>query len=384
MQLTSLLTAAGLAVSATHAFLLPFPESTTESDVVNTLPVPFNTDVALASTVGARSLDLNCPGCPVHVHHKGKDGKAKMKTDIPSHLQLDFKIDHAYSGDRLMLNGFELYPHADPTSSTLGAKLLPDMPHRQYGKHRPGHKQHEAEPDSLGFALHVQPVAKSTENLELILVNLQIIEVGNVFIDGIPNVELKLIKSPEGGLMIGGIQTTASETTQKTPMDKQEECTTLLCKWRAMFMQQIAHLRANKHCGGRPGQQVGHVEGHRRPGHHNMHQGHRASWAQLFKNIGAHILLPIAVGIVAGVTASILGMMVGTAIIFLWRTFVRPAGHRRHHRHAHSIHKAAIKENAADDEKSGLMAHQDVDDVEAPPAYVEEGLVADKKPENDA
>ena len=77
-------------------------------------------------------------------------------------------------------------------------------------------------------------------------------------------------------------------------------------------------------------------------------------------------------------------MMVGTFIVFLWRTFFRPPGRRHHHRRRPgSLHKAAHREAAGADEKAGLMAHQEEETL---PAYIEEGVIAsdDKNSEADA
>ncbi|KAI1076964.1 hypothetical protein F5B20DRAFT_299999 [Whalleya microplaca] len=381
MQLRSIIAAAGLAVTTTNAFLLPPEISESDNDIVTTLPVPVEVDVAIPKIVQAQSLKLNCPGCPIRLPHwKGHDGEPKITTDIPSHLELDFSVEISDEADRLMLNGFELYPNSDPFRNTLTAAVRPDVAHR-----RPHFKGPKSQPvQTLGFGMQTRPVAKNEEDaLELVMIELDIIEVGDVFVDGIPIVQVKLVKTTSGKLMIGDIETTPSETMQKNPMDKQEECTTQLCKWRAVILQKLASLRTYKGCGGRPAvpkvdeQQVddgNHVEYPHKQKH---------SWGQLFKNVASHILLPIAIGIVAGVMASIIGMMVGTLLVFLWRTFVRRGGSRRHHRHG-SCHKAAHREVAVEDEKSGLMAHQE--EIEAPPSYVEADVeaVGDKKPESDA
>ena len=69
-----------------------------------------------------------------------------------------------------------------------------------------------------------------------------------------------------------------------------------------------------------------------------------------------------------------LGMLVGTVIVSLWRTFFRRPSerrHRRHHSRSHSqSHKAVAKEALVEEEKAGLM-----EDQEAPPSYeAEDGL----------
>ncbi|KAI0119505.1 hypothetical protein F4814DRAFT_412211 [Daldinia grandis] len=384
MQLTSIITAAGLA-TLSSAFLLPPDISESDKDIITTLPVPVRVGAAILA-VESQNLKLKCPGCPVHIPHHGK---VKIVNDIPSHLELDFDIVPSDNADRLMLNGFELYPNADPFQNTLTAAVRPDVLHRQMKK-RPQFKG--PKPQTLGFGMQTQPVAKNEEDaLELIQIDLDIIEVGDVFVNGIPSVQVNVVKTPTGKLMLGEIKTIDSETAQSNPMDKQEECTTLLCKWKAVIMQKLAGLRFHKGCGGRPAHVKGHgevkgndegkVEEPQEP--QEPHHGHRQkNWGLLFKNIASHILLPVAVGILAGITACILGMIAGTFAVFIWRAIARRGHSRRHHhRHAHH-HKASHTEAVVNEEKSSLMANQE--EIDAPPAYVEEGVVVidDKKTEN--
>ncbi|KAI2617147.1 hypothetical protein GGR54DRAFT_215693 [Hypoxylon sp. NC1633] len=382
MQLTSIFVAAGLAAFTTNALLLPPEISDADNDIVSTLPVPIpaaESHPDIPKFAEAQTLKIKCPGCPLRIPHHGS---SKVVTDVPSHLVLDFSIRASDDGDRLMLNEFELYPNADPFRGVLSAAVRPSRflrrPHQYKGPLETM--------QTLGFGMQSRPVVTSEDDaLELVMVELDIIEVGNVFVDGIPDIQIKLVKTPSGKLMIGEIETVEM---QKNPMDKQEECTTLLCKWRSIIMQKLASLRAHKGCGGRPAHAKGHVQdkvddGHRHSNpswgaHHGQHQ---KNWGLLLKNIASHILLPVAIGILAGVAASILGMLVGTFVVFLWRAVVRGGNARRHRRHGHH-HKASHVEVAVDEEKSGLMVHKD--EVDAPPAYIEEGVVVldDKKAEN--
>jgi hypothetical protein len=133
-----------------------------------------------------------------------------------------------------MVNDLELYPRSPntPASSAfyaLGAQLLPDHKNGKHkdGKHKlPGHrKQHKPVVQPLGYVLGAASMAKSTEDdMELVQVDLQITEVGNVFIDGIPTIEIKVVKTPEGGLLIGSVETMASASPSKDLDGNPEEC----------------------------------------------------------------------------------------------------------------------------------------------------------------
>jgi uncharacterized membrane protein YhiD involved in acid resistance len=82
------------------------------------------------------------------------------------------------------------------------------------------------------------------------------------------------------------------------------------------------------------------------------------------------ILLPIAVGIIAGLTVSMVGMMVGTLIVSVWRLFRRSSDRRNRFESHSGNHKAPAQEIVAAEtnEKAGLMENQEEHD-EAPPAY---------------
>ncbi|KAI5925719.1 hypothetical protein F4810DRAFT_657756 [Camillea tinctor] len=381
MQLQSIIAAAGLAAS-TRALLLPPEISASENDMVTTLPIATDANLDIPMIAESQSLKLKCPGCPVRrPHHwKGHSEDDRINTHIPSHLALDFKVDSSEGVDRLLLNGYELYPNSNPFGDVLTAALQPDIPERRkkMPSHFKGPRPLDIQP--LGFGMQTSPVFTSDEDaLTLVNVELQIIEVGNVFVDGIPNVQVKLVKTPAGKLMIGAIETTDSSTLQN-PMDKQEECATMLCKWKAMVMQKINQLRKSKGCG--------RYKGMSRPEGAAVEDNNRYQHqvGVLLKSIVSHVIIPIVIGIMAGITASMLGMLVGTFVVFLWRTFVRRPVHCRRNQAHGRCHKASDREAVAADEKSGLMEDVEEVDVESPPSYVESGVAPDnaKKPENDA
>jgi len=211
--------------------------------------------------------------------------------------------------------------------------------------------------------------------MELISVHLQIFEVANTFVDGVPEVYITLLQTAKGELIIGEVNITPSQM-GATPSGPKKvlDCDNFLCKWRAAIEDKVSKIKPFfKGCNGKgKGNPNGAVDGGAWDGHYHHFGGHgkahKHSWAQLFKSITAHILLPILIGIIAGVTVSLIGMMVGTFIVTLWRTFFR-----RHRHVGHTHHRAARREAAAAEEKASLMRQQ-----EAPPAYEDADL---KKPD---
>ncbi|CRK27078.1 hypothetical protein BN1708_004300 [Verticillium longisporum] len=350
-------TAAGLAATAAHAFVVP--EITgADKDIVNALPVhnalPFEiTD----SSVETRKLKLDCPGCPIKL---GVD----TKTDVKNHLDLVFTIDGSGPVDRLLVNDFALYPKTSSWYSSLRAPQVPDFI-KEATKHR--FKGTPRTPQ-LGYSLSTKSLAKedADQQLELIQLDLQVIEVGNYFVDGIPNINVKLVKTPAGKLMIAAIDAVETRPADQTPED---ECRTFACK----FFKSLKNMRpgcGRKHGMGHAGHHTGH---HGHHGHEHMRSHH--TWRQLAKMITWGIILPIFVGLIAGVTVSIIGMAVGTAIVCLWRLVVRresPWVRHQCRRRAQASPKASRHESAVAEEKSGLLESQADDDVADLPPYEEE------------
>ncbi|CAN8100299.1 unnamed protein product [Discula destructiva] len=389
MLLRPFIAATGLAAAAS-AFLLPPEMATADIQAVDAAG-----DVVGMADAQTQTVNLECIGCPpVFKKHHGK----KHHKQHPSHLQLDFAADQG----RLTVNGFELYPNSDPFSNVLVAPQIPDMKKKKHhNKHhkddkddtkalkshhmfRPHDLKAKAVDQQLGFSLAIHPVTKTTdEQLDLITVDLQIIEVGSAFVDGLPKIRAHLIQSPENDLLLGKIEQIASDTAPNSMVDNDAECTTILCKWRALVAAQFAKMKMHG-CAGMMGHKAGHGGHHAQEdgqevGQMTHQQQHAHGWALLFRKLTSHIILPVLVGIVAGVTVSILGMIVGTLLVGLWRTFVRGQSFfpshtcrrfgRASHRHHH---KASQNEAALVEEKSALMASQEDDELPPPPTYEDE------------
>lgn len=397
MLLRPFLAATGLA-ALTTAFLVPPQISQLETEVLESLGL----QAQVQSQAQEHHISLQCAGCsPVEKHHDQPEKHHKHLKQHSTSLELNFVADQG----RLTVNGFELYPNLDPYASLAAEVVSEKQEHeKEHKKHhkvdddddhdtkalkshhkwRPffDFKPHAAGPRELGYSYSVRPVTEASDpNFELLVVDLQIIEVGNVFVDGLNNIRVHLIKSPDGEVLISKIEQTASENQAN---NDDGECTTLICKWRAIVAAQLANMKMpscagmlGHKAGGPSGSQGHHTDNDHDHGHHGHHGHHRSShgWALLFRKLTSHIILPILVGIVAGVTVSILGMIVGTLLVGLWRTFVRGQSFfpshtcRRFGRSSHRHHKASHAEAALAEEKSALMMSQEDDELPLPPAY---------------
>jgi hypothetical protein len=390
--------AAGLLAASTNAFLLPPTITEVDAELVAPLvTVPDN---------GVESVDVkvNCPGCPVIIHgHR----VPKFMEDMPHHLDITLSVEHHAEGtDRLLANGFELYPNPDPLHEVFSATPRLDNPPwgakgrgkwgppwGKWGHHKDGeeHGHHRRpggpfgrkgpQPQPLGFSLSTGTLAKDAgSELELLEVDLKIIEVGGQFISGIPELQVKLIKDPTGRLTIGKVEKVELEAPAVAPATPQQ-CTSFICKWMAsIFGSKGCH---GSKSGSAPVQEVeqdASTEAPHMPSEPARHMNvPERSWGRLFKNIAAHIILPVLIGIVAGVSVSLIGMVVGTLIVSAWRTFVRRPSHHHHHHHhrRHHSRKSVQMDPAVVEEKQALM--DNVEPEVAPPVYEDEDV---KKADN--
>lgn len=312
MLLKSSGVAALVAASAPiNAFLIPHQLSNVDNinvEIIEAAPIVSKTSEEIA-------VKVKCPECSFHM-----EGEADVTP--PSHLELSFSIDHQQS-DRLLVNGFELYPSADPFQSLYALQVLDDDKEE---------KDVKGLPRKLGYSLQIQPRAKDDEGKpELILVDLQIIQVGDVFVNSDLNVRARLIKNrAEGRLSFERIETTVFESQETTDGGEEgEKCTTMMCKWIAYTQEKMRQMKNSvrpKPCHGNgmaKGWRMGHHGGpgsaHRAHGHHGYgsngegnqrpphfnHSTNPPSIGKLFKNIASHILLPVFIGVIAGVSVSL-------------------------------------------------------------------------------
>ncbi|CAM1501709.1 Fc.00g036930.m01.CDS01 [Cosmosporella sp. VM-42] len=347
-----------LLLAASVAALVIVPDlSEADEDIFRALPI----DEMSAALPLAMGIEVPCKQC------RGRD----------THLQLDFAVEEE---TRLMLNGFELYPDADPWRGDLTAEVA-----KGNGKSRERR---------LGYSLAVKPGAvDEDQHFEIIDVDLRVIEVGNLFVEGIPTVKVTLIKAAAGEIIIASVELDKSD---QNGNDK--KCTSMLCRFEKLFGDTWRGVKgSHKGCGGmqvhgdakgdrkHPHGKSGHKNGghkngghmngdHKNGGHkmggHHHHTGDNDkedlhhSWGKMFKTVTSYIFLPVLMGITAGVGVAILAMFAGS-IIFRISRLVRCDGCEGSEG---CPEKAAVTEFIEhEEEKSGLVTNQ-----EPPPQYEEE------------
>jgi hypothetical protein len=358
------------ALAVADAFLLPPEISAADTDIIKTLP--FEDAVA----VDGRVMEINCPGCPVMT-----DIEDKMhSTQADSVLKLNFKLVHAEQ-DRLYLNNLQIYPMNPSADNFFEPLTAPQMI-----KTEDNTWEYSSSP-KLGYAIHVaHPVSRSNQDqLDLVSIHIEIIEVADKYLPAMPIVEIKLLETPSHKLMIGDaiIKEPQSQTPSK-PTDDEQECTTILCKWRAIFADRLSKLKG---CGSkaRPSGQV--VPAHKTHGHHGRphphgprpngphrpyrHHHKHHGITRFLKGIVLHVVIPVLIGVMVGITASLLGMIVGHIVIFIWRTLFRRGQRQQYIK----VQQEEIVVEDVTDENKGLMEHQ------GPPPVYEEVVVVEKASE---
>lgn len=308
-------------VTLSQAFLLPPTISKADSDIVNALTF----DAAVVAE--GRMLAVDCPGCPISA--QDLQGSRHDLKGL-NRLMLNFSVSHDAGSDRVLLNGLQFYPI--DMEFSLESLTAPQMIKTTESKWV------EAAEPNLGYALRIRkPISYSRQDqIDLVIANLEIIEVGNTFVDTVDNIEVKILTTPSGKLMIGDVQLTPSQSASHPsgPNDDSQECITMLCKWRAIMEDKLSALK--KGCGGkvfhnRP-QDIGRPRHHGHHGDHGPYGGHgrphrfshkHHGITRFLRGIVLHVVIPVFIGIVAGITASLVGMIVGHVVIFVWRLLFR-------------------------------------------------------------
>lgn len=346
--------AAAALFGLSSAFLLPPTISEADKDIITTLPFEDAVDI------GTRVMEINCPGCPVVPEIEGNNHLQQP----PSILKMNFTISHE-STDQLLLNGLPIYP-IDPLSEAFMTPLTAPLVAKTMEN-----TWEQVSTPMLGYSLSVRhPVVYSSQDqLDLVAIHLEIKIVGDKFVSGLPSVEIKLLETPSGQLMIGDASITQPKSELEKPTDDGQECTTILCKWRAIVADRLSKLKG---CGSKARPEPKVFSSHKKPhhGHHGRPGPHRpfrhhhrhGSFARFLKGIVLHVFIPVLIGIMVGITASLVGMIAGHIVIFVWRTVFR----RGQKQHCIKVKSQASKE---EEETQSFLGHQ------GPPPEYDEAIV---------
>ncbi|CZS91795.1 uncharacterized protein RAG0_02328 [Rhynchosporium agropyri] len=277
-------------------------------------PKVSSADIGQEQTEG-RVIEIACPGCPVLTNVNGK----VHSVEAESTLQLNFTLSHGNGAEHLLLNGQQIYP-IDPDQTVLQEPLTA----AQMMKSSDQTWKYAANP-RVGYSIAVGQSQNSPDDKQrLVAVHLEIIEVAEKFVTGLPAIDLQLVETPSGKLMIG-----QTEVAIPVSPSSDRKCKTLLCKWRAIVADRVKAMK--KGCGhmhqkpkARPADEHKHhsnpKHGSPRPWRHHHKQG---TVTRLLRSIVFHVLVPVLIGVMVGITASLVGMVVGHIVIFTWRMLFR-------------------------------------------------------------
>lgn len=230
----------------------------------------------------------------------------------------------------------------------------------------------KSDPIPLGYALEVMPLDASEDEpaVELLAVRFTVLD-----LDGYPvplnTVVINLIYDGKGNFYIAktDIEETAPNPVSWRQCHGRPTCLRrlLLDRMRGLFasaksriLGMASKMRGSKGCHkpSRPGAWTHGQTGHASHPHNQMHHMYRAGWERTVSQIVHFVLIPAVLGILAGLTASAIGMLVGQIIVALWLRYRRSTGQRSN----------ASLEQGSEFEKQGLMA-EPADEL--PPAYTD-------------
>lgn len=315
-----------------------------------------------AHVAHSQQIDLPCSRCPFP--EISADGEVNWIEEVDTTLSLAFTTD----GENLLVNDHQILP--PPTSQA---------PWNINAVQRRASDGLETTPITLGFAFELVPMESSRHSEWLARFTVLDLAGHPVPVD---TIAIGLAKLDGQGLLIVG---TRIEHSDADPLSWKQCGGKPSCLKRliiARIQALIASAKARvmrpfaKGCHRRPRPDTPAIHGSSisneadvPPRHHrHHHHRYRHGWQRTFSRVVRFIFLPAVLGVLAGLAASAIGMLVGQVAVFLWLRYRRGGSH-------HAI------PSPVDMEKEALMT--DAIKEELPPYRDEElgviRLLADKK-----
>ncbi|CAP98789.1 hypothetical protein E8E15_008875 [Penicillium rubens] len=345
--------AAALGASA----MLVVPEMEPKVDMIEDGFV--NVHPMLLEDVHHAIVDLPCSECPLR--ETNDEGVVTWAEGKPSSLTLDFSIED----NCLLANGRQIFPPAPP---------IPILAVQQ------NEEGEDSNPMPVGYALEIMPMAAPSDEpgYELLDIRFTVLDLETHPVP-VDTVAITVLQDPNGELFIA--RTEIENTTPASDRLSWKECNGKAKCLQELLVSRIRGLLAGakarvmgmtktgrkschgKHKGktmghyeqghdgmpfpfpppfGEDGRHHAHAHGSARPHHHHPYHG---AFARTFSRIVHFIVIPAVLGVLAGLTASAIGMLVGQAVVFLWQ---------RYRGTTSSEHKAAWEDGEAC-EKQGLV-----------------------------
>lgn len=372
----SALLAASALASASTAFLIPpeFPEHFKDTAIHGGPPQHMKDFFHNVLAQRTTTIELACPGCPFPLGQEtGPDGEAVtiFAHNVDSAIHLDFDThDHS-----LNINSQPLLPLDKAARTPFKAYLV---------RKNSGERSIDI---PVNFALEVMAPIPSPhrEGVSMIPVDLSILA-----LDGLPvkvnSISLKLVQPPNHDFVLVRTELIPFEETPGA-QECQESEAWIPCRWQAIIaahvksMMDMARTKSNEFhewvktktpgCHG-AGRKTNGRHPHPHPNdqaarHRGPHGGHRHHRHQRFGHIihqtFRFLIIPALLGIIGGLTASAVGMIVGRALVYLYMRLYR-RGQRG------PLQQEQLIIVVEDDEKNGLLDEEDcLPAYEDSPAY---------------
>ncbi|KAL8716380.1 MAG: hypothetical protein Q9220_000287 [cf. Caloplaca sp. 1 TL-2023] len=372
MYVTTLLSA-GLALTA-NAFLLP-PEAANNLEAAKNNVAPHLIDPQ------SRSIDLDCSDCPYALASQ-RNGHHEWTHDVKSDLRLKFTTE----GNQLKLNGVPFYPVTQPfTPAPLSAKQI----QKTVGDEVVSKQGHDGDL-ALSYTVEFNKEKKSFpapgQDAVVTEITFSVLGLDNEVVH-VDDVKIKTLSLPSSETAKHELIIVSVDTESPEDNTADARCGTIMCrvvqKFRSAVHKAQTHAKtaahkmkcfcmkclhafrpSHHHAPHHPATPNVNMETTHLPTHHRMrpghfrphHTGHRhhSGWMHAFVRASRHffsfVLLPILVGIVFGITASAIGMLVGQIIVAVWLRLRR------------SSRTTAAYERVASEEKDGLPKYEDLED----------------------
>ncbi|KAL1987214.1 hypothetical protein VTN96DRAFT_4546 [Rasamsonia emersonii] len=359
MILRSVLAASALSLGAS-AFLV-VPEI--QPHAVDNAPAPQDLHRFEAHDARTQQVALACDECPFPEVHP--DGQISWTDGVKSSLLLNISA----KDNALFVNDDQVFP-------------LPPPPLNVNAVQRRESDGQETAPISLGFALEAMPLMPPQDDMELLSVRFTVLDLAGHPVP-VDTLAIAVIKTATGELFIARteIEATAADRLSWSQCRGEPRCLRRLLFARIQALMAAAKARMmsvgaklpfrGKGCHGKP-----HLT-HRPHGEHpadfdhrphhfgrpHRHPHHRHGWHRTFSRVVRFIVVPAVLGVLAGLAASAIGMLVGQVIVFLWLRYRRCTNDSR---------SAATVEQGSTMEKAALMSEEEPPAEELPPYSDEE------------
>jgi hypothetical protein len=295
-----------------------------------------------------------------------------LQFNLPTH-------DHA----RMTLNGVPLLPIEIPDMPLVVTQMPRDVSSLVYAVDKSTFPEVELDHSRMITQDFTTPEGEKFYTLEL---NVFAVDHHPVKLDGL---RMAIVQQADGALTFGPAEA----------IPKAQTCGPNVRCLLAKMMDKIRNAKFPKFrgCGRKTGHKnpvvqglagkedapVRHHHHHYHKGEHMFkgHHGQRHGHPSVFNRIVGQVLLPIFIGILAGLTVSLIGLIIGHGFVMFFRRFKAAKregrrggcfGRRRRERRERRERERLVKQQADGDAEKGLLHNEE--EGEAPPAYVEGGL----------